>query len=81
MVRKTAKLTGNAGIWRDRGLTEQGAKFADEAMPLMLAALKAARVLDGENVAKAVYAEAFFQLVQIPRLDEEVQEKLRWKHP
>lgn len=62
--------------WRDRGLTKDGAREADRAMPVML---EAARLSMTPDVAKQVFAEALFQVFELPTRSENFQEKHRWK--
>lgn len=72
----------NSRIWQSRGLTGPAIELADAAMPHMMEALQKAEIsTEHRAVAESVFAEAYWQLTQLPKLDGKVADAVRWKQP
>lgn len=57
--------------WRDRGLTEEGARHADRILEAMIGLVENA----GGEITKVVLNEAVFRLVELPSRTEAFRRK------
>ena len=69
-------MSRNKKIWRERGILPEGHAQCDAAMPLFMEAIRTA----GE-LTDRVFAEARFQVEQLPRLTVKAQKKFGWSSP
>lgn len=71
-----ATVSRNKDIWRDRGIMPGGFEQCDAAMPLFMEAIRIAGPLTA-----SVFAEAQFQVEQLPKLTVKAQKKFGWVSP
>lgn len=76
MPKKKKEESLNAHVWRNRGVLPEAYEACDQALPLMVEAIKRSKGLE-----HAVYEEAIFQYYALPNRTEEFQKKHRWKPP
>jgi len=68
--------TRNKRIWQEHGISSEGHARCDAALPLFMEAVRLAG-----GLADQVFAEAKFQVQQLPRLTAQAQSKFAWRPP
>ena len=72
-----AAMSRNKNIWRERGVLAHGDAQCDAAMPLFMEAIRQA----GPELTPIIFAEAQWQVEQLPKLTVKAQKKFRWVPP
>lgn len=66
----------NRRIWLEHGISLEGHARCDAALPLFLEAVKLAG-----GLADVVFAEAKFQVEELPKRTVQAQSKFAWRSP